>query len=265
MIRSFVFSSALFTGFCCYCQQVTVQPSTITGIEILGPQSPDFTAAVARIVGSAQPPTLAEWLPYGIVIKNNSSQAVAGVCVVWTMALDAGPLGSAGGGCSSTQWYGSPSNQLQPGQAALAIPPQILHTPRDLKPFLRGTASLGNLPNYQGAQRVGVSVDSVIFASGQYVGSDTISEYESLQANLSAPRNVAATLLQKKSAGTISDIVNWLQALDAQSRQSGADVNARQNGIIARGMLNVYDNQGEAALYSLAEMNLRQPVFPLHR
>jgi hypothetical protein len=266
MIRFFfVFSSVLFRASICYCQQVIVQPSAIAGIQIMGPQSPDYTAAVAQIVGSEQPPTLTAWLPYGVVVKNNSTQVVAGVCVVWTMALGTGPLGGAGGGCSSTQWYDSPSNELQPGQAALAIPPQILHKPRDLTPFLRGTGMLGNLPNYQRVQRLGISLDGVIFSSGQYVGSDTISEYEYLQANLTAPRKVAATLLEKKATGTIADIVNWLQSLDAQSRLGGADENARLCGSVARGMLNVYENKGEAGLYSLAEINLQQPVFPLHR
>jgi hypothetical protein len=264
MILFFVFSSMLLPAFSCYCQQVIIQPSAIAGIQMMGPQSPEFTAAVAQIVGSEQPYALTAWLPCGVVVRNNSSQVLAGICVVWTMALDAGPLGGAGGGCSSTLWYDSPSNQLQPGQAALAIPPQILHKPRDLKPALRGNW-LGNLPNLQRAPRVGIMLDSVAFASGQYVGSDTIGEYEYLQAVLNAPGSVAATLLAKKASETISDIVKWLQSVEAQSRQGGADDNARLSGSVARGMLKVYESKGEAALYTLAEVNLRQPVFPLHR
>ncbi|HEY3839170.1 MAG TPA: hypothetical protein VGL72_21495, partial [Bryobacteraceae bacterium] len=240
MIRFFVLCWALFTAFTCYSQRVVIPPSTIAGILLIGPQAPNFTPAVARVLGSDQPPAFLAWLPYGVVIQNNSSQALAAICVAWTGTFSTKATATAIG-CEDG--FNRPLHQITPGQSVVAMPRGILLRATDLRPYSRG-AGLGNLSNWQRAESIAVSVDSLVFASGQFVGSDTAGEYEKFKAQLAVPQSVAATLLQKKETDTISDVIKWLQSLDAQSRQRFDDYNVHQSGVTARAILGIYRNKG---------------------
>ena len=216
---------------------------------------------VAAIVGSEQPPAFTAWLPYGVVVQNNSSQSIAAICVVWSLTNGTGRSGTWSG-CEDG--FNRPLHQVAVGQSVITTPDGILQRAIDLRPFQRAD-SLKALSNLQRAVSIVVSLDSVVFASGQFVGSDTIGEYEQFQAKLTVPRNIAATLLEKKNTESISEIVAWLQSLDSQLRQSLDDSTQHQSGVTARGMLSVYQSKGEAGLYQMAETILQQPVFPLHR
>ena len=275
MIRAFTCSLVLVTAHSCYSQPLSVQSSTVPGIEIAGSESPGFAAAVTEILGSQVsdlPPVIGPWLPYAVVVRNNSSQPVAGMCVVFAahpaVPLDRGPGPCALWFASATLPLGTRSFQLQPGRAVLAFPHWILQQPGDLKPFrsLSDEKGLQSLPNYQRAKGLTVSVDNVVFASGQFVGPDTATQYVRFQSLVTAPRAVAQTLLEKKASGTIADTLEWLQTLAPQASLMDAPAYyGHQVGAEAREMLKVYDAKGEAALYSMAENILREPLFPLHR
>lgn len=260
MRRPFALAS-IFAAVCpCYSQQVTVLPSTIPGIAIIGPQSPDFAASVAQVVGADQPSNFMAWLPYCVVIRNNSSQALAAITVAWTQALDAAsPLHQAALDYWS-QFNGS--YLVQPGQAEIDMPDQRLLAPDGLSGFAQGRG-LANLPNFQQAQRVQIVVDAVVFASGQFVGADAYGEYEHYQADINAPRSVADKVLEMKATSPISDILAWLQSLAAQPR--GADITTQRSAGAARQMLGIYSRKGENGLYSMAQSIVQGPVFPLHR
>lgn len=165
MAPTFVLVAALTMGLTSYAQPpLVVQPSAIAGISIIGPESPGFAALVSQIVGSDQPSNFTAWLPYSVVIKNTSSQAIAGIMVAWTAAREASaPLGHGGG--LRVQWFNQPAQQIQPGQSVVALPLDVLMSARDLKSFVQGRG-MGNLPNFQEMQRNGVSVDGVVFAFG---------------------------------------------------------------------------------------------------
>jgi hypothetical protein len=262
MARTFVLMAVLTVGLTSYAQPpLIVQPSTIPGISIIGPESPGFAATVSQIVGTDQPSNFTAWSPYSVVVKNTTPQALAGIMVAWTTAREASaPLGHGGG--LRIQWFNQPARQIQPGQSVVALPLDVLMNARDLKPFAQGRG-MGNLPNFQEMQRNGVSVDGVVFASGQFVGDDAYQEYEEFQAEINAPRSVATAVLEKKTTSPIPDILSWLQMLAAQPR--GGDFTAARSASAARGMLAVYSRRGEAALYSMAQDILQQPVFPLRR
>ena len=260
MFRAFAFCSLLTAGLTCYSQSVNLRPSTIPGIEIIGAQSPDFAAQVSQIVGAEQPGGLMDWLPYGVVVKNNSSQALAAMAVVFTPEMP-----SAFGGADLTpDWFIAPDRRVKPGQSVLVIPAAVLAQPRDLRPFSLGSRT-GNLSNYQRTKGLEISIAGVVFGSGQFVGLDEHHEYEQWQARIDAPRNVAATLLEKKAGTAVSDILAWLQTVADGGLLADTDSNAIYRSFAARGLLRVYQNNGEGALYSLAENTLREPVFPLHR
>lgn len=260
MLRSLALCFLLVPGFTCYAQSVTVRPSAIVDIELIGPQAPEFAASVSRIVGSEQLGGLVDWLPYGVVVKNNSSQTLAGMALMFSLASD----GKALGGSLLTPTWFTTAGRIKPGQSVIAIPQSVLAQPRDLTPFLRG-GKRGNLSNYQQAHSLEISLTGVVFASGQFAGSDEHQEYERWRATIDAPRSVAKAVLERKASGPLSDTVAWLQTVADVSSMADADFRAIQGSGMARGMLRTYQENGEAAMYSLAEETLRQPVFPLHR
>jgi hypothetical protein len=259
MTRAFALFSVLAAAFTCYSQSVTVQPSTISGIEIIGPQAPDFAASVAQIVGTDQPGNLTAWLPYGVVVKNNSPQALAAITVVWTETPDAGPLRPA----ERDYWssFNAPLKYVQPGSAVLAIPQNMLQQPRNLAAFSAGRG-WGTCRTFSG--RNGSRWRSTAWSShrASSPGADTYSAYEEYQAQIDVPRSLATTVLEKKATSPISDILAWLQLLSASR---GGDFTAQRSGRTARQLLGVYSRKGEAPLYSLAQNILQEPAFPLHR
>lgn len=227
---------------------------------MIGPQSPGFAAAVAQIVGKDQPDGLVAWLPYGVVIKNNSSEDLAAIAVEWRGSFNGGPFAHGGGVLPA--WFNAPGRQVKPGQSIVALPQATLASPRDLRQFANGRG-MGNLQTFQKADRLEVTLDGVVFASGQFAGTDDLHEYEEWQAQLDAPRKLAAAVLEKQNSAPIADTVTWLTSVAAV--RGGSDPNARHTAGMARLMLNVYSSKGEAALYSMAQEILQPAAFPLHR
>jgi len=74
-------------------QTVTVDPSTVPGVELSGPLSAEYSTYVDQILAPPRSPALNGWLPFGIVLKNGTSQNVIGFAVHWNVNL---PNGSAG-------------------------------------------------------------------------------------------------------------------------------------------------------------------------
>jgi hypothetical protein len=255
-------SVLLFATLECGAQGLVVRTSTIPGVEITGPQSPNFGSMVAQVVGTNQPGGLLAWLPYGIVIQNNTSQDIVGIALAWYGSLHGEPLHCMLADLSGS--FDSPSRQVQPGKVVVVLPQATLQSPRDLRQFQDGRG-MGNLQNFQIAQQPEVGVDGVVFASGQYVGADELKEYEEWEAQINVPRSVAATILKNQTSNVpVSDTVAWLQTL-VQAPRGGDDFDSRQAARTARAMLNAYSNHGEERLYSLAQGTLHAQPFPLHR
>jgi hypothetical protein len=71
-----------------FAQPVTVQPTSIAGIEIVGPRAPNFGSTVAEVVGNDQPRGFLAWLPYALVVKNKGTQPIVALAVLWTCQRD---------------------------------------------------------------------------------------------------------------------------------------------------------------------------------
>jgi hypothetical protein len=54
-----------------------VLPSSVVGIALLSPDSPDFEPALAAILGRAPRELLRQALPYSVIVENNSDRAVS--------------------------------------------------------------------------------------------------------------------------------------------------------------------------------------------
>ena len=238
-------------------QQLTVVPPTIQGIELVGPESPEFEALVTQIVGTDRPFGLVASLPYGVVIRNRTSEAIAAIGTVWT-AADRILLSAA------DAMFNKPILYVKPGQMALAIPPGLLQNSRQLQIFAHGTTEGHRLDNFRNPGNVAATVDAVVFESGQFAGPNRYGAFEEWQAQLQAPRDLAASVLQKQESQSVGEIVSWIEGL-AAVRRPAADPHTRETIFSARVLLAIYRSKGEAELYSRAKSTVNAPAFPLHR
>lgn len=238
-------------------QQLTVLPSTISGIELVGPESPEFGALVTQIVGPDRPIGLAVSLPYGVVIRNRTSHSIAAIDTVWT-AADRILLSAA------DAMFNKPILYVKPGQMALAVPPGLLRDPRQLQTFANGTTEGHRLENFRAPGNITATVDAIVFESGQFAGANRYGAFEEWEAQLQAPRDLASSVLQKQESQSLGEIVSWIEGL-AAVRRSPADPHAQQTIFSARVLLATYRSKGAAELYSRAKSIVSAPAFPLHR
>jgi len=255
MIR--VISAVLLFVLGAAAQQLTVVPSTIQGIELVGPESPEFESLVTQIVGPDRPLGLVASLPYGVVIRNRTPEAIAAIDTVWT-AADRILLNAADAMFNKSILY------VEPGQMALAIPPGLLQNSRQLQIFANGTTEGHRLNNFQNPGNVTVVVDAVVFESGQFAGANRYGAFEEWEAQLQAPRDLASSVLQKQESQSLGEIVSWIEGL-AAVRRPPADPHTRETIFSARVLLATYRSKGEAELYSRAKSIVSSPAFPLHR
>jgi hypothetical protein len=187
-------------------QQLTLVPSTIQGVELVGPESPDFEALLTQIVGTDRPVGLAAALLYAVVMRNRTSQAIAAIDTVWT-TTDQILLNATDAMFNKAILY------VKPGRAVVASPPGILQNQRQLQIFANGTTEGHRLENFQNPGNVTVAVDAVVFESGQFVGANGYGAFEQWEAQIQAPRDLATTVLQKQGSQSIGEIVSWLEGL----------------------------------------------------
>jgi hypothetical protein len=123
------------------------------------------------------------------------------------------------------------------------------------------------LPRFQTAQNVQAILDGVVFASGQFAGPDTGQPYESLQADLIGPVEVAARVLAMQAAGEpIGKVLALLRTVAevTAARQESLDKTSIAAGRSARGLLGNYERLGEQSMYQLAQGEAK-PIIQLYR
>lgn len=252
-----------------FAQTLTVHPSAIPGVEIIGSQSPDYAAAVDRILLPPRAPALDAWLPYGIVLKNETAQSVYGVAVRWNLTED-GSHGTTVG-----RFIAPHRRTMAPGESALLLASigdlrlpgddTPLPVPFRLAPPPDFVARPDvNLTHYLRARGVEINLDGVVFASGQFVGPDTAKEYEEWVAETTVPSQVASKVLAMKAAGESTDsIVAWLRT--ASQPEATRDFTVRATRRTAGQLLRRYQLQGEPGLYKAAQVEAQPPTPQLYR
>jgi hypothetical protein len=260
-MRLFVFAAlSLALHIPGWSQTVTVQPPQASGLELIGPQSPEFAGYVEQVLGPAGFQGMMEWQPYSVVLKNNSSQAVIGYTFRW------GFNGSHGnysvGGLSI---YGPNADSLQPGAAVIALPQWVLtQAPSsELQASLPRSAAL--LARLEEAKTLEISLDAAIFASGQFVGPDVLGHFARDQAEFTAWRSVDAQVQSAIQTGQSFDAITaQLSGIISQTTAS-QDPNGRVRATEARQLLKLYQRSGAQALSQLVQQHLQQPEIQIHR
>lgn len=240
-------------------QTVTVSPSTISGVDLIPPQSPDYWTTVEQLLGAARPGTLNSWLPYGAVLKNGSSQAIVALAIRCEITNASGQIFSS---LMENSIFNDRRRQIAPGASIVALPRSVLNGQRLPEEFRAARpAANRELTEIQTARALQMSLDGVVFASGQFAGPDTGQEYEDFQQVVAARPQVASKVLAMKAAGEpTARVLAWLQtvAADRSTRM------IRLMGNTARALLRGYEIRGEPALYDYARTESK-PAIQLHR
>ncbi|MDE3164473.1 MAG: hypothetical protein KGN36_01600, partial [Acidobacteriota bacterium] len=111
---------------------------------------------------------------------------------------------------------------------------------------------------------VTAAVEAVVFGSGQFAGADRYGAYAIWDAEIHAPRDLAAAVLSKQAAESAAEIAGWIEGM-AAVRRPADDPRERETILAARVLLAAYRNRGEGELFARARKMLEGPAFPLHR
>jgi hypothetical protein len=258
-MRLFAFAALSLTfGGSGWPQTVTVQQPDAAGIELIGSQSPEFMGYVEQVLGAGGLQGMMEWLPFAVVLRNNSSQAVIGYDVRW--GINGGRAGHSVGGMSI---YGADGNSLKPGAAVVALPVMVFTE----APSAERQASLQRnvrvLAGLQQSKTVEISLDSAIFASGQFVGPDVQGRFAQDQSAFTAWRSVDIQVQSEIQGGEpFANIATQLNSIANQrTAPSAGDWNARDQATEARQLLKLYQRSGAQALSE----TVQQPEIQVHR
>ena len=91
----------------------------------------------------------------------------------------------------------------------------MLVTPHGIlrKPFPAGATDATAIARFRSAAAVGLSVDGIVYDSGQFVGPDTLKNYERWAGLRAAEVQLATGVLRRtKSGQSLADVRVWLQS-----------------------------------------------------
>ena len=253
--------AALFVVFPGWAQTVTVVPSPAEGIELLGSQSPDFRADVEAIVGTAAMPLIEPWLPFTVVVKNNSAQTLLAYNIRWTAGFTTS-LGSL----ATTEAGG-----LKPGSMVVALASSALLTgpPGPHQQASLAESQARSLAALQAAPAATISLDSAVWVSGQFVGPDAGRNFERDAAEFTAWRAVALDVQSQLAAGAsfdgIAAVLSQMTNQPVGGSRASRDWNAQFRAGEAQRLLRIYQRGGGQAVLDLIQQQLQQPEITIHR
>jgi hypothetical protein len=183
-----------------------IDPS-LSGITVIAANDSRFESAVATLIKPRDMPAFKPLLPYSVVVRNDTSRNLLGLCVVFRM-IDQN--GHAGG--TSRNFKNFPTGRkplLIPGQMMLVSVEQPRLQPRASGVRLK-IGMTHPLDYYDSSQAVNISLDSVLFEDGTFVGPDTVDTFDRTAAELSAVQTLAKSVLAYKSEGGAAALQKYL-------------------------------------------------------
>jgi len=272
-VKYLVLLTLASAGQLVFAQGITVLPSGVPGIQVTGSRSAAFQALADRVLGTSIPPATKDWLPYSFTLTNNTAQTVVGLAVR-CVTIDPNGITIPISGLNTIPAFDSIPrfNSIKPGETAVVLPMRILSASTPM--VTRDVSSMPNqaqqLEFLRSASEVEISLDGVVFDTGQFAGPDATEGYE-LAVNLISDRQkMASAILAKRAAGEpVSSVVDWLTTIVAQAApaargRGGVGQSPSLKPAIARGFLAAYRAGGEQELYAKA-LSYEKPAATLHR
>jgi hypothetical protein len=252
-----------------FAQNIVIVPAPVSGLNLIGSQSPEFQATLAAVVGSDFSTQLTNWLPLAVVVKNNTSRTVVACNFVWSFD----GIARGGGFAVSLESPKGSANRLQPGASVVALPTDILTQPPGpaLQTAILGKQSrnlTGLLSGLDRGQTLTIFLDYVIFDDGQFVGPDVRNAFAREAAAFSAWRAVDQSVQSQLAVGESFDSVAASLSAAAAQWPAAAQTNnwnAETQATEARQLLKFYERNGGPALSGLIQQELALPVVVVHR
>jgi hypothetical protein len=230
-----------FFGQIAAAQNMVTYPSTIDGVEFIGPGDTAFQGMLTALAGATPPAAESDWLPYSGVLVNHTPGKILAVAVRWVKTL---PKGQTDTFVFSHKFFPNPAREIAPGAAVVLLPGWLF-----MKPVPMGGRDATDQPDhasqvqsYRSATRVEMSLDAVVFASGQCVGPDQSGECEKWIAKEQARQLYADELSRYASGASAKGIVDWLTGMSNPS--GSADLLQREIAANAKILLKGYSKGG---------------------
>ena len=161
------------------------------------------------------------------------------------------------------QFFGPRGRPVQSGQSAVVLPGWVFG-----RPLSSGSQDatdrpdhIAELQKFQAATSVEVTLDGILFASGQFVGPNETHGFEYLLACQSGRSVYSEALARNASGQSTADVVNWLSAIAGEGKrlnvdpQTGVPTDSNTSGMAtaARVLIEAYKVQGASLMYQFAQ------------
>jgi hypothetical protein len=213
-----------------------VEPSTVRGVELIGPDTPPFEECLRRLLGGAPDGLLKPALPFSVIARNAAPRALALLGVRFDMVSKAGKPFSV---VHYADTLRRPEKAaLHPG-AARFVCAEALYT--DL--VLRRANEIDrrgpmNLETLRTVREIRASLDCAAFDDGQFAGPDSLGAFERFEQDRAAesalleevlrPGCAVETLLEKAREGGMIASRVLARRLSEALAEDGADGLARE-------------------------------------
>jgi hypothetical protein len=196
-------------------QTVSVNPTTIPGVDFVGSDRPKFNDTLTRVLGLSRSKSENDWLPFSAMLTNNTP--LMAVVARWEKVLLDGSTETY---TFDRSFFDSPAHRIGLGKTVAVLPYWIFE-----KPLPAGHVDLTDRPDhaekvqsFQKASRVRVTLDGIVLASGQFLGPDQSHQFEHLVA-IQAARKIHSEVLARRADGQSgADIVAWLRTIASQEQ-----------------------------------------------
>jgi hypothetical protein len=202
-----------------------VEPSSVRGVELVGPGTRAFVEALERLLGREPDELLKPAVPFSVIARNDSARAMALLGVRFDMLSKAGKPFSVVHYADTLRHPEKAA--LQPGATRLVCA-EALYT--DL--VLRGGHEINrrgpmNLETLRTVREIRATLDCAAFADGEFGGPDSLGAFERFKQERAAEIALLDEVLQAGCA---------VETLLEQAMEISA-AGARDRGLIARRVL----------------------------
>ena len=212
-----------------------VTPSEVPGVEIHGPDSPEFAAALPELLVGAPENLVRPAVPYSVIVGNSGTRAIAFFGIRFDMV---GAMAKRSSVVHYADTLRSPSKaDFRPG-AKRFVCAEAEYT----SVVIRGSAVLrshgpANLANLRRMLGIRASVDCVAFEDGQFAGPDSREAF----GRLAHDREV-----ENEFIGRVLSLEAEFHALEKLLREAVEDATERARRAAARKLLEAWTQGGSA-------------------
>jgi hypothetical protein len=216
-----------------------VEPSSVAGVELIGPGTPEFQAAIESLLGREPDDILKPALPYSVIARNNRSRAVAFLGVRFDM-VGRGAKPYSVIHYADTLRYPERPNLASGTMRFVCAEPRytdlVLSHAREIDQ--RGPM---NLKNLRTVLRIRASLDCAAFDDGQFAGPDSLGVFDRFETEREAEIALQKEVLEEVLKPDCAIEMHLAQALEIPAGQS------RDRALLARRTLAKQFHEGLAA------------------